>query len=187
MDKRCVKCGELRPAEEFYRAKGTRDGLRRECKPCFKKAAKARYEADPATAIARVKRWQQENADRLNAYRRQRRLEPEVKARERAGHLKRKFGLNIEQYDQMLRAQGGGCAICGSGRPQSGKYSLHVDHDHQTGVIRGLLCFRCNNAVGDLDDDAGLLRRAAEYLEAADPEVAELVALARRRALALVS
>ncbi len=61
-----------------------------------------RYLADPEPTKARVKRWQQENTERLNAYRRARRLEPEVKRRERAGHLMRKYGITLEAYDAMV-------------------------------------------------------------------------------------
>ena len=180
--KRCVKCGIRQPLDQFYRAKGTRDGLRGDCKSCFKARARARYQADSSAAIARVKRWQQANPDRLNAYRRRRRLEPEVKRRERAGHLKRKYGITLEAYQTMLVNQGGRCAICRRQPPSD--ISLHVDHDHQTGKIRGLLCFTCNNALGDFEDDASLLRSAITYVE--QPVVSELDELARRRARALV-
>ena len=100
-----------------------RDGHRNDCKQCNLEEKRQRYLADPAAAKARMKRWQQENPDRLNAYRRARRLEPEVKQRERAGHLKRKFGITREQYDAMLEAQAGVCAICGR---TPGEISLHV-------------------------------------------------------------
>jgi hypothetical protein len=53
--------------------------------------------------------------------------------------------------------------------PADAGYSLHVDHDHGTGRIRGLLCFRCNNALGDLEDDPALVRAAARYLKTAVP------------------
>jgi hypothetical protein len=178
--KRCKKCGEQKPFEEFYRAAGTRDGYRGDCKACNLAAKHDRYVADPEREIARVKRWQQDNADRLNAYRRRRRLEPQVKLRERAGHLKRKYGMTLEDYDRMLEAQGGGCAICG--RPPREDISLHVDHDHVTGRVRGLLCFACNNTLGDFKDDPARLYAAAEYLTK-DVDLDELI---RRRALALV-
>lgn len=61
----------------------------------------------------------------------------------------RKFGITIEQYEEMLVRQDGGCAICG--RPP-GRISLHVDHDHETNRVGGLLCFRCNNSLGDFVD-----------------------------------
>ncbi len=87
---------------------------------------------------------------------------PEGKAKQRAGHLKRKYGITIEQYDALLSEQGGACAICG--RKPRPDISLHLDHDHQTGQVRGILCFRCNNALGDFDDDASLLQQAVAYV-----------------------
>ena len=85
----------------------------------------------------------------------------------------------------MLAAQDGVCAICG--RPPTEGISLHVDHDHESGARRGLLCFRCNNSLGDLEDDSDLLRRAAAYLDAHDPEVAELTARVKERLAALAN
>ncbi len=182
--KTCNKCGVTKPLESFYKAAGMRDGRRGDCKVCNLRAQHERYRADPAAGKARVKRWQQENAERVNAYWRMRRLEPEVKLRERAAHLKRKYGMTIEQYDAMLEAQGGGCFICG--RPPRDDISLHVDHDHSTGKVRGILCFCCNNALADFQEDPVLLGRAAEYLASHDGEVADQVELARGRARSLV-
>jgi hypothetical protein len=109
---------------------------------------------------------------------------PEGKLRQRAGHLMRKFGITIEQYDAMLDAQGGGCFICG--RPPREDISLHVDHDHLTGKVRGILCFRCNNALADFQDNPSLLRKAACYLSTNSGEVEEEIELARRRVRSLV-
>ena len=149
---------------------------------CNLEEKRQRYLEDPAAAKARVKRWQQENPERLNAYRRSRRLEPEVKRRERAGHLMRKYGMSIEQYDAMLEAQGGGCYICG--RAPRDDISLHVDHDHSTGEVRGILCFRCNNALADFQEDTRLLRNAIGYLAAHTAK--DEIQVARQRALSLV-
>jgi ribosomal protein L24E len=57
--------------------------------------------------------------------------------------LRRRYGLTIEQFDEMLAEQGGVCAICGTDTPL-GRGTFHVDHDHQTGQVRGLLCHPCN-------------------------------------------
>ncbi|MDQ4090642.1 MAG: endonuclease VII domain-containing protein [Actinomycetota bacterium] len=174
--KRCNKCGELKPLTGFYRASGMRDGYRNDCKQCNLAAQQKRYTADPETAKARVKRWQQDNAERLNSYRRDRRMDPSVKRAERAGHLRRKYGITLEEYEAMVEAQGGGCAICGRVAPSGS--SLHVDHDHDTGRIRGCLCFKCNNALGDLGDSPDTLVRAALYLSPAakEPTVADRLA-----------
>ncbi|MFN2503529.1 MAG: endonuclease VII domain-containing protein, partial [Acidimicrobiales bacterium] len=93
-----------------------------------------------------------------------------------SGHLKRKYGLSLEEYDAMLADQGGGCAICQ-------RSADPVDHDHGTGLIRGLLCFTCNNALGDFEDDPVLLRKALAYVEG--PIVDEIDEAIRRRARAL--
>lgn len=180
--KTCRKCGASKPLDDYYRSPGMKDGHRHDCKTCNLDDKHQRYLANPAAAKARVKRWQQENPERLNAYRRDRRLEPEVKRRERAGHLMRKYGITLDQYDAMLEAQGGGCFICG--RPQGEKISLHVDHDHASGKVRGILCFSCNNALADFQEDMQVLRKAIDYLFAHTAE--DEIQLARRRALSLV-
>jgi hypothetical protein len=82
--KKCTKCGVVKPLDEFYRAAGGKDGHRTECKACNPAASKARYLADPAAAVARVKRWQQPNADRVNEYHRTRRANPDVKLADRS-------------------------------------------------------------------------------------------------------
>ena len=61
----------------------------------------------------------------------------------------------------MLAAQGGGCAVCGD---PPGRTALHVDHSHDTGAVRGLLCFRCNSALGNLRDDPAIIASALAYV-----------------------
>jgi hypothetical protein len=83
----------------------------------------------------------------------------------RMTNVKAKYGISIEQYETMLKVQGGGCAICGE-QCKTGK-ALAVDHCHKTGVVRGLLCGRCNKGLGLFGDRPGLLRKAADYLNGA--------------------
>jgi hypothetical protein len=84
----------------------------------------------------------------------------------RRAQLKALYGLTEEAYCAMLLAQGGSCAICGTDDPGgNGAPSMHVDHCHRTGRVRGLLCSRCNLAIGNLEDSPDLLRIAADYLE----------------------
>ena len=183
--KQCNKCGEIKPLSDFYKLATMRDGHRNDCKVCNLAAKKARYDADPRAAIARVQRWQQANKERHLAAQRKRRQHPDFKRKERDAHLRRKFGITLDEYDEMLRAQGGVCAICG--RPPRDDISLHVDHDHEHGRIRGLLCFRCNNALGDFGDDYDTLLAAQAYLDAHDPEQQELADIARERLRGLVT
>lgn len=82
---------------------------------------------------------------------------------QRAGHLLRKFNLTIEAYDNLLASQGGACGICG--RVLTTK-NMHVDHDHETKKVRGVLCFLCNSGLGFFKDNEASLAKAIEYLEA---------------------
>jgi hypothetical protein len=77
----------------------------------------------------------------------------------RTYHLKRRYGISAAEADLMLEAQHGLCAICGEAP------AAHVDHDHETGAVRALLCFNCNGGLGQFHDDPGTLRAAADYVE----------------------
>jgi len=73
-------------------------------------------------------------------------------------------GLSVGQYNALVEAQDGKCAVCK--RPQKQAFKrLHVDHDHVTGAYRGLLCHPCNGALGQINDDPAILRALAEYIE----------------------
>lgn len=76
----------------------------------------------------------------------------------------RRFGLTEDEYDLLVERQGGVCAICGLGPTTDGR-RLAVDHDHHTGVIRGLLCTNCNVGIGNFGDNLEVLRKAIAYLE----------------------
>lgn len=80
----------------------------------------------------------------------------------RSRDLERLYGISIEDYESMLTSQNGVCAICQQSCPTG--YNLSVDHDHQTGRVRGLLCVNCNSALGKFQDDPDLLVKAASYL-----------------------
>jgi hypothetical protein len=73
-------------------------------------------------------------------------------------HLKRRYGIGADEFDEMVAAQGGVCAVCGRPDPE------HVDHDHVTGRVRGILCFNCNGGLGQFADDIDRLESAAHYL-----------------------
>lgn len=74
-------------------------------------------------------------------------------------HLRRRYGIAVEHYDAMFEEQQGLCAICRDAP------AAHVDHDHATGRVRGLLCFNCNGALGQFRDRADLMMLAVHYLE----------------------
>lgn len=87
----------------------------------------------------------------------------------RDNSLKQAFGISLAEYERMFRVQNGVCAICR--RPEMALStvrklkSLSVDHDHETGQIRALLCQKCNSTLGYMDDDPARLRAAADYIE----------------------
>lgn len=80
--------------------------------------------------------------------------------------LRRNYKLTVEQYNAMLAEQGGRCAICGTDDPRGRKNTefFCVDHDHATGLVRGLLCALCNYGLGAFKDDLTRLEAAAAYL-----------------------
>jgi hypothetical protein len=170
----CSHCREAKPIVEFSpsyvkRGRGT-------CRDCLKASA-------PRSSERRAK-WHVVNKGRLNAQARERYARDPDKARADAravyarrkarhgaawaeevhrGLLRSKFKITPEEYAEMLSAQGGACACCG-GVNENGM-RLAVDHDHSTGMIRGLLCGTCNTGIGALGDGADGVRRALAYLE----------------------
>ncbi len=174
--KRCKHCHEDKPLEDFYTDKKARDGRRPECKACNLERRAAKYRANPRPAIERALRWQRENPDRVRANMARFTASGHRKISNRKSRLKRKYGITLEQFEAMLAAQGGGCAICG--KPGAD----NVDHDHDTGRVRGILCFNCNVAIGHVANDEDRLAAAMAYL-ARDEEL-DLVVRGRAAALA---
>ncbi|MFD7711836.1 endonuclease VII domain-containing protein [Streptomyces sp. NPDC059786] len=76
-----------------------------------------------------------------------------------ADHLWSKYGMTVAERDEMIASQKGLCAICRMAP------AVHVDHCHETGRVRGVLCFNCNSGLGLLRDDPEAMYRAADYLE----------------------
>lgn len=77
----------------------------------------------------------------------------------RQNHIKRTYGLSPEEFDVLKKSQNNVCAIC-----SRGDRLLCVDHNHETGKIRGLLCMQCNSGIGYFKDDVDLTEKAANYL-----------------------
>lgn len=149
--KECNKCHKVLPITEFDRQPNSPDGLKYSCKACQSVRFKAYYQANLQTQRARDKeRYPSEREMRSNA------------------HYKRKYGLSLKEYQALLKQQNGVCAIClqaehiiwhGQLRP------LSVDHCHNTGQVRGLLCSDCNTMLGHVNDNVETLQRAIDYLK----------------------
>jgi hypothetical protein len=150
LGKPCRVCGEtLR-----YKAGA------KSCVACHKRRT-AERRADPVKAAvdaAAIKRWQDEDY----------RKNPEKYRTKRKLATLGKYGLTQVCYDTLLKFQGGGCAICGAKKADKAR-RLAVDHCHETGAVRGLLCACCNTAIGKLRDDPDLMIKAAEYVRARKP------------------
>ena len=85
----------------------------------------------------------------------------------REARLKRTYGISIADYNGMLKRQGGVCAGCGWS-PKPGQRRLHVEHNHRTGRVRGLVCWRCNSAIKKLRDDPQIAYNLAVFLARGD-------------------
>lgn len=136
----------------------------------------------PDRVKASKKKWVEENSEQMQGCRdnykannpddykaSQDKYARENKDVARAGHLRRTYSLTTAEYDAMLEQQGGVCATCKKPETrmhQNGKVTrLCVDHDHNTGEVRGLLCAGCNRMIGYAKDNPDTLREAAAYLE----------------------
>lgn len=99
---------------------------------------------------------------------RNRRQRPSAQEKAKAYHLNRNYGLSLEAFNAMFLGQGSRCAICQS--TDWGHKGPVVDHDHNTGAVRGIVCHQCNVAIGFIKDDPRRARAIADYLEMAAGE-----------------
>jgi hypothetical protein len=145
-EKTCSSCNELKPLKDFYKESRVKDGHMRRCKICHGLAtAKYRMENPEVYRKASSKYWNKSSkAKRHNAW------------------LKR-YGLTKEEYETMFNNQNGLCLICK--KQCSSGQNLSVDHCHKTGRIRGLLCKKCNSALGMLEDNIEYFQTAILYLK----------------------
>jgi hypothetical protein len=87
----------------------------------------------------------------------------------RETRLRKKYGITIEDYDRMFAEQSGRCKICDTTDPGHGRRHLAVDHNHETGEVRGLLCYQCNLGLGCFQDNKESLEKAILYLSSQPP------------------
>ncbi|WP_399137321.1 endonuclease VII domain-containing protein [Streptomyces sp. NBUA17] len=177
-EKRCTSCKRALSVAEFARDKNRRDGLQVRCRECVAEYSAAHYrrrrEALGRTVREKVEvpaghklcrscgevkphsEWHR-NATASDG------LSTRCKAcravEGRAGHLKRQYGITEMERDALVASQGGACCICLAAP------AAHVDHCHETGRVRGVLCFSCNAALGQFKDRPDVIRRAAAYVE----------------------
>lgn len=148
----CIKCKEDRPIERFRERTGDdrRHGeYRTKCLDC---------------SSGYLKAWKASNKEKVHSYRK---ASDDWRRANRAHvntlSIVRKYGLTIGSYAELLSKHNYQCAICPAKHGDKNK-KLHVDHDHKTGVVRGLLCGPHNRALGLFKDDPYTLVEASKYL-----------------------
>lgn len=145
----CQYCKETKPLTEFYTDKKMADGYSKRCKACAKRMVNEWRSNHVEEHRARVKEWRDANPEK----------HADMSARWR-------YGLPMGTYAKMLAAQDEKCAICRTDTPGGNAIRrFHVDHCHETGTIRGLLCTSCNNGLGRFQHREDLLQAAIRYLE----------------------
>ena len=176
--KRCPECGEIKPASEFGRNQSRGDGLSFYCLACNRARSNAHYRQRRAAMGKQVRdhswipegfRWCPSckqpvaHEDYVRNVRTASGFGSRCRACDReansAYYFYRQYKLTKNQVAAIRAAQNDRCAICGETAPQ------HLDHDHDSGVTRQLLCQRCNHGLGLFRDDPDLLHFAAFYVE----------------------
>lgn len=146
--KLCTRCKVNKEARDFYKNSAASSGLHPSCISCVKNTYKKSRELFP---------------DRCKLQsRKQHRLHPE---RNREKQYKRSYGISLQEFERLNLQQKALCAICNQPqRDELKKRALYVDHNHETGVVRGLLCFDCNIMLGHAKDNITTLQNAIAYL-----------------------
>ena len=186
--KQCVRCKKNKTVDNFCVCARSKDGLSSYCRNCKSEYARERREATPVeyrkkkreynkrwsnknpvkakhlrrinakkyydnnkeASMARSKKWAQKNKDRC-------------RFTSRKSKLKLKYGITIKQYDIMRSSQNDECALCKT--PFDSNTNIpHIDHNHLTNQVRGLLCFKCNVLLGAAEDNTQRLEAAIRYL-----------------------
>ena len=159
----CTKCGKELPAtlEYFYKVK---DGLNTRCKSCIKKYKRKWYEKNEEKVLRKRKENYFSNHD--DSLKKSRAYRENNKSLLRVRELETNYGVEEIEIVSLMDSQRGCCAICGNSlvSPYS-KKSFSVDHDHNTGRVRGLLCFPCNTSLGSLKESIDILESMIRYIK----------------------
>lgn len=158
--KQCFDCGVLKPrnSKYFYRNKSKKDGLSGQCIDCKKQWRKSQA----GKKSLKKARKQYKGTPKGKQTRKHYKDSPEGKKQQQEYRIKADHGISLDDKVWMYILQSGRCAICGDSTALD---EVRVDHDHKTGEIRGLLCNRCNLAIGQFEDNTKTLQNAITYLE----------------------
>lgn len=166
--KKCKTCHKLLPLSEYHKDPKSKDRLFYSCKACYNIYRKNVRKNNPKSEeekkeYNRKNRIYYANNRERKAYTSKKRKE-EYPRDYRNRAYKLKYGIDIDTYDEMLKKQNESCAICKIHQSQL-NYLLVVDHCHTTNKIRGLLCRKCNVAIGSFKDNIEVIMSAIYYLE----------------------
>lgn len=158
----CSKCGVEKESSLFNRDRSKASGYRSWCKTCDNINSRVQYNKDPQARRDKRKEYYYENReDEIQKRGEFRKNNVDM----HRGHKYRQlYGITLEQFEEMRTLQNFSCAICGKHELQNKNKKLFVDHDHDTGKVRELLCHGCNTGIGLLQDDVELLQKALDYL-----------------------
>lgn len=163
MIKECSTCNISKPLTEFHKKKGTKDGFHNQCKDCRKQ-----YQQSNRNKINATKReWAKNNKGKVAEYNRKSRLKNPLAYKD---YQKRYcYSITEKEFQEMLKSQDNKCKICNNLFTTSSKtnkvYVPHIDHCHATGKVRGLLCSKCNQALGLFKDDINTIYNSIKYLQ----------------------
>ncbi len=143
---KCKRCDFFQPRDNFY----SRLDKEARCKKCVSELRKIAYAKDPLKVIHRVRRYSAENPEKI-----------------RDTKLKQTYDINLEKWNELYKRQNGVCAICKQPETtiwRGKRVNLAVDHCHETLEVRGLLCIRCNRAMGLMKENVSWILSMADFI-----------------------
>ncbi|MCB1711167.1 MAG: endonuclease VII domain-containing protein [Candidatus Riesia sp.] len=156
-NKYCSGCDKDKSIEDFGIDRSEKDGRRFQCKICRNKKQREYAKNNKE----KIKERNKKKRESRKAYYQS----PKGIESSRRAHLKRKYGISLEEYEKLSKKQNNKCAICTKEENSERNNFLCVDHNHSTGQIRGLLCSNCNRGLGLLKDNEIILNNAIKYLQ----------------------
>lgn len=144
--KKCNRCGVFRNMTEFYK----RLDKENRCKPCVSKMRKQGYATGRDEILSQVQKYRKENPEKI-----------------RDTKLKQAYGVGVDYYEAKLKEQGGACGSCKKDVKtiwRGKEVRMALDHDHTTNSPRGILCIKCNRALGLLEENIDIILSLVEYI-----------------------
>lgn len=158
--KLCSGCGEKKELSAFSKKNSAADGLQPQCKACDSARLREVRETRPAEVAARKKESRNKNPQPYRESWAKWKTNPENQRKVRDYNLRVRYGLSLEEFEARVAAQGGLCTVASCGNPAE-----VVDHCHSSGKVRGVICKKCNWALGYAGDSVARLQGLINYLQ----------------------